>query len=164
MFFFFKWVRISPEIDWYHYQGASPAPTCIVWHQTMTKTATRWSVTSEPSVLPPPKKNFVFAWGCPYLWGHHHFLCYVLGIVFKVIFILGLLHYWDSLSLLSCPVLWAQAQYSVLFWPSSYSISRPLYLGKTICLFWKNLYQVLLGEYLYQRWIVKYKGSITYGG
>ena len=25
MFFFFKWVRISPEIDWYHYQGASPA-------------------------------------------------------------------------------------------------------------------------------------------
>ena len=25
MFFFFKWVRISSEIDWYHYQGASPA-------------------------------------------------------------------------------------------------------------------------------------------
>ena len=48
MFFFFKWVRISPEIDWYHYQGASPAPTCIVRHQTMTKTPTRWSVTSEP--------------------------------------------------------------------------------------------------------------------
>ena len=22
MFFFLKWVRISPEIDWYHYQGA----------------------------------------------------------------------------------------------------------------------------------------------
>ena len=40
-FFFFKWVRISPEIDWYHYQGASPAPTCIVRHQTMTKTSTR---------------------------------------------------------------------------------------------------------------------------
>ena len=52
--FFFKWVRISPEIDWYHYQGASPAPTCIVRHQTMTKTPTRWSVTSEPSVPPPP--------------------------------------------------------------------------------------------------------------
>ena len=50
MFFFFKWVRISPEIDWYHYQGASPAPTCIVRHQTMTKTSTRWSVTLEPSV------------------------------------------------------------------------------------------------------------------
>ena len=30
--FFFKWVRISPEIDWYHYQGASLAPMCIVWH------------------------------------------------------------------------------------------------------------------------------------
>ena len=36
---FFKWVRILPEID-YHYQGASPAPTCIVWHQTLTKTPT----------------------------------------------------------------------------------------------------------------------------
>ena len=24
MLFFFKWVRISPEIDWCHYQGASP--------------------------------------------------------------------------------------------------------------------------------------------
>ena len=30
--FFFKRVRISPEIDWYHYQGASPAPLCIVWY------------------------------------------------------------------------------------------------------------------------------------
>ena len=38
---FFYWVRISPEIDWCHYQGASPAPTCIVRHQTMTKTPTR---------------------------------------------------------------------------------------------------------------------------
>ena len=38
---FFKWVRISPEIDWYHYQGASPAPTCIVKHLTMTKTPMR---------------------------------------------------------------------------------------------------------------------------
>ena len=36
--FFFKWVRISPEIDWYHYQGASLEPTCIVRHQTITKT------------------------------------------------------------------------------------------------------------------------------
>ena len=32
---FFKWVRISPEIDLYHYQGASPAHMCIVWHQTL---------------------------------------------------------------------------------------------------------------------------------
>ena len=23
--FFFKWVRVLPEIDWYHFQGASPA-------------------------------------------------------------------------------------------------------------------------------------------
>ena len=39
--FFLKWVRILPEIDWYHYQGASSAPTCIVWDQTMTKTPMR---------------------------------------------------------------------------------------------------------------------------
>ena len=38
---FFRWVRILPEIDWYHYQGASPAPTCIVPYEL--------SVTSEPS-------------------------------------------------------------------------------------------------------------------
>ena len=37
---FFKWVRIGPEIDWYYYPGACPAPTCIVRHQTMTKTRT----------------------------------------------------------------------------------------------------------------------------
>ena len=30
MFFFFKWVRISPGIDWYHYQGASPEPGTYV--------------------------------------------------------------------------------------------------------------------------------------
>ena len=46
--------------DWYHYQGASPAPTCIVRHQAMTKTPTRWSVTSEPSVPPPPLDFFHF--------------------------------------------------------------------------------------------------------
>ena len=40
MFFFFKWVRILPEIDWNHHQGASPAPTCIVRHQTMIKPPT----------------------------------------------------------------------------------------------------------------------------
>ena len=54
---FFKWVRILPEIDWYRYQGPSPALMCIVWHQTKTKTLMRWSVTSEPSVAPPPPRN-----------------------------------------------------------------------------------------------------------
>ena len=43
MFFFFKWVRISPEIDWYHYQGASPA-------LNNDKDPYELSVTSEPSV------------------------------------------------------------------------------------------------------------------
>ena len=38
MFFFFKWVRILPEIDWYHYQGASPSPLCIVRHKILIKT------------------------------------------------------------------------------------------------------------------------------
>ena len=37
---FFKWVRISPEIDWYHYKGTIPAPTCIVRHQTLIKSPT----------------------------------------------------------------------------------------------------------------------------
>ena len=46
-------IRISPEIDWYHYQGVSLAPMCLVRHQTITKTPTRWSVISEPSVPPP---------------------------------------------------------------------------------------------------------------
>ena len=31
-------IRILLEIDWYHYQGASTAPMCILRHQTMTKT------------------------------------------------------------------------------------------------------------------------------
>ena len=30
---FFKWVRIFPEIYWYHYQGASPAPSRIIRHK-----------------------------------------------------------------------------------------------------------------------------------
>ena len=30
MSFFKKQVRISPEIDWYHYQSANAAPTAIV--------------------------------------------------------------------------------------------------------------------------------------
>ena len=49
------------EIDWYHYQGANPAPTCIVWHQTITKTPIRWNVTSEPSGgggYPQKSQNF----------------------------------------------------------------------------------------------------------
>ena len=68
MFFFFKWVRISPEIDWYHYQGASPAPTCIVRHQKLIKTPTRWSVTSEPSVPLPPLTCWCNTWTLPKLW------------------------------------------------------------------------------------------------
>ena len=47
---FFKRVKILQEIDWYHYQGASPALTCIIWHQTITNTPTRGSVTSEPNM------------------------------------------------------------------------------------------------------------------
>ena len=52
MFLFFKWVRISPEIDWYHYQGASPATTCIVHSPALNigKDPYGLSVTSKPSV------------------------------------------------------------------------------------------------------------------
>ena len=56
-YFFFKWDRISPEIDWYHYQGASVAPMCIVQHQTMKKNHTRWSVQCAP---PPIRKIKIF--------------------------------------------------------------------------------------------------------
>ena len=49
MFFFFKQVRISPEIDWYHYQSANAAPTAIVRHRIKTDPFWR-SVTSEPTV------------------------------------------------------------------------------------------------------------------
>ena len=49
MFFFFKQVRISPEIDWYHYQGANVAPTGVVRHRIKTDLLSR-SVTSEPNV------------------------------------------------------------------------------------------------------------------
>ena len=52
MFFFFKQVRISPEIDWYHYQSANAAPTGIVRHRIETDKFSR-SVTSEPNVPPP---------------------------------------------------------------------------------------------------------------
>ena len=30
---FFKQVKISPEIDWYHYQSAKAAPMAIVRHR-----------------------------------------------------------------------------------------------------------------------------------
>ena len=49
MFFFFKQVRISPEIDWYHYQSANAAPNCIVRHRIKTDQFSR-SVTWEPTV------------------------------------------------------------------------------------------------------------------
>ena len=52
MFFFLKQVRISPEIDWYHYQSANAAPTAIVRHRIMTDPFWQ-SVTSEPTVPPP---------------------------------------------------------------------------------------------------------------
>ena len=48
-FFFFKQVRISPEIDWYHYQSANAAPNSIVRHRIKTDQFSR-SVTSEPTV------------------------------------------------------------------------------------------------------------------
>ena len=52
---FFKWVRISPEIEWYHYQGACPAPTCKVQHQTLIKTL-QIEVSHQSPVyyVPPP--------------------------------------------------------------------------------------------------------------
>ena len=37
---FYKLVKVLPEIDWHHYQGTSPAPTCIVRHQTLIKAPT----------------------------------------------------------------------------------------------------------------------------
>ena len=41
MFFFFKWVRISPEIDWYHHQCCFPDkmsydPTFLVKNDILT--------------------------------------------------------------------------------------------------------------------------------
>ena len=63
MFFFLKWVRILPEIDWYDYQGASPA-------SNNDKDPYKLSVTSEPykgycpefylfSVTPPRSKFLI---------------------------------------------------------------------------------------------------------
>ena len=50
---FFRWVRILPEIDWYHYQSASLAPTCLVQHQTLIKTPMSY-VSHQNQVCPPP--------------------------------------------------------------------------------------------------------------
>ena len=61
MFFFFKQVRISPEIDWYHFQSANAAPTAIVRHRIKTNPFWR-SVTSEPTVPPPSKLIKYFNW------------------------------------------------------------------------------------------------------
>ena len=50
-FFFFKQVRISPEIDWYHYQSANAAPMAIVRHRHI------WLPYPSFWTLPPlPKK------------------------------------------------------------------------------------------------------------
>ena len=46
--YFFKQVRISPEIDWYHYQSTNAAPMAIVRHR-IKKDRFWWSVMSEPT-------------------------------------------------------------------------------------------------------------------
>ena len=38
--FFLNGSKKFPEMHWYYYQGASPAPMCIVWHKTLTKKPT----------------------------------------------------------------------------------------------------------------------------
>ena len=102
MFFFFKWVRISPEIDWYHYQGASPALTFIVRHQTLTKTLTRWSVTSEPSVGTP-----VF----------HKYYGYILVVLRRII--VGLKAEVVSTKLTLLTKSWKFANFDpIAFWPT----------------------------------------------
>ena len=49
--FFFMQVRISPEINWYHYACSNAAPTTIVWHQIKTDQFW-WNVIPEPTVSP----------------------------------------------------------------------------------------------------------------
>ena len=66
MSFFFKQVRISPEIDWYHYQSASAAPNGIVRHRIKTDQFSR-SVTSEPTVPPLRLRGLRNFWMVPYL-------------------------------------------------------------------------------------------------
>ena len=56
MFFFFKWVRISPETDWYHYQGAKSGTYVNSPTSKIDKDPYELSITSEPSVPPPPSK------------------------------------------------------------------------------------------------------------
>ena len=60
-YFFFKQVRISPEINWFHYQSGNAAPTGIVRHRIKTEQFSR-SVTSESTVgeggpSPPPMSD-----------------------------------------------------------------------------------------------------------
>ena len=63
----------------YHYQGYSPAPTCIVRYQTLTKTPTSLSITSKPSVgwgrrsLERVKFYRNNAWTAPYQAQLHRF-------------------------------------------------------------------------------------------
>ena len=54
MFFFFKCVRISPEIEGCHYQGTSLAATCIVQHQTLIQVPSS-KVSHQSPVCPPPR-------------------------------------------------------------------------------------------------------------
>ena len=71
--------RISPEINWYYYQGANPAPRCIVLHQTITKTPTRWSITSESSV--PPLSGIFFS--APPYWPFLNVKNKILGLCLR---------------------------------------------------------------------------------
>ena len=50
--FIYKWVRISPQIDWYYYHGTIPESMCIVRHQTLIKTPASW-VSHQSPVCPP---------------------------------------------------------------------------------------------------------------
>ena len=49
--FFLKWVRILQEIDWYHYLGASPAPSCKVRQQTLIKNPMRFMSHQSPVLM-----------------------------------------------------------------------------------------------------------------
>ena len=86
-FFFFKHVRISTEIDWYHYQSANAAPTAIVRLQIKTDQFWR-SVTSEPTapLVPYPlvlllPRKFRFGSCCSGGWPSFGWCLTVLGMV-----------------------------------------------------------------------------------
>ena len=58
---FLKWVRILTEIDWYYYyQGATPAPICIVQHRKLINSPAKCSVTSELSFWGGGHKNDMY--------------------------------------------------------------------------------------------------------